>query len=227
MGAELCKRVCCEFGAPSGDPLRDVMGRRVNLRGYDNMPHTSSSESDLEEDDDVDYPSADPQKRRLHPGPSGGGSVLSQKKKHASQQNVYEHPYHEPVVVFKGPGHDDGEEDGNEADRSSLSTVRSSFRQDNKKKKKTKKKKTTSQQSSIMQETDDDPDLDDERSACLGGASSSPPPLPPRGGSQTTAGSGSRRLPRPATPMPSKKIKSRSGSESTTSSRVSMSSSCY
>ncbi|AAP50661.1 myristylated tegument protein [macacine betaherpesvirus 3] len=48
MGGQCCKRICCFFGASSGKPLRDTMGRPVCLRSFADIDNTSSEEDEAD-----------------------------------------------------------------------------------------------------------------------------------------------------------------------------------
>ncbi|QQL09905.1 Ba137 [Baboon cytomegalovirus] len=46
MGAQCCKRICCFFGSPTREPLRDTMGRQVCLRSFADLDNTSSEDEE-------------------------------------------------------------------------------------------------------------------------------------------------------------------------------------
>nr|ADG34174.1 UL99 protein [Human betaherpesvirus 5] len=151
MGAELCKRICCEFGTTPGEPLKDALGRQVSLRSYDNIPPTSSSDEGEDDDDGEDDDNEERQQKLRLCGSGCGGNDSS------------------------SGSHREATHDG-----SKKNAVRSTFREDkapkpskqSKKKKKKPSKHHHHQQSSIMQETDD---LDEEDTSIY----LSPRPVPP------------------------------------------------
>ncbi|QQL10246.1 Ja137 [Japanese cytomegalovirus] len=79
MGSQCCKRICCFFGASSGKPLRDTMGRPVCLRSFADMDNTSS------EEDEADLLSVNSDRMSITSQDSAAPTPQSKKKKKKSQ----------------------------------------------------------------------------------------------------------------------------------------------